>query len=446
MRRTLLLIIVAGVLTAGGIFAGLTIQRSPATRPHIVLRPPSTTGAASNIYNVPASYLGTTIYADCSAGDATVLNAWLASIPDGSTINFASTGCYGLDGALLLSARNNLTISGNGATFELLTTEGQAGTAHLNIWNVVGGTNITLSNMNLIGASEASGGGGTDSTCQPSGSFESQYGIALWGVDGASVNFVNVTQSCGDFIDILMFCNGTISAGNGCPGADQIWTTPSENISINGGTDSIAGRQGITVADVVGATIENVTMSHVGQQGVDLEPDNYNSYLQNITVENNSFSNMTSGMFYESGGGNYGSGNILVTNNTQTNPRTCGAAIGLDAGSTTPTPSGFTVTNNNVATFAGPVLTLTDFNNVDIESNTNTYTGGTVCHTDSVEGGGSPATALNIVGLTITGNTFAQSGQSYPKQVLIVGNTGITGTVNVCGNVTALGGGQPTTC
>ena len=73
---------------------------------------PGPVGAATTVAAVPAS-----IPSDCSRDVSAELLAWIASVPDGSTLRFAANGCYRVDRTLTIQYRNGLTFEGNGATF-----------------------------------------------------------------------------------------------------------------------------------------------------------------------------------------------------------------------------------------------------------------------------------------------------------------------------------------
>lgn len=438
---------------AGGTSTGLVLSHHPGTgviSPKIVYRTPSS--APANVYNVPASYMGTPIYADCSAGDATVLNSWLASLPDGASaaaptiINFAASGCYQVNGALQLVNRNNLTISGNGATFNTTNTEGQSGTKYWMPWYINGGTNISLSNMTLVGTSTAPAscvgdGCGTSTICQPSGAFEFQVGLEYAGTDGGNVTDVNISQSCGDFIDFYPYCTGAFTISGGC-GGSNLWTQPAENITVTGGTDSVAGRQGMSVVDGEDITVQNTSQSWVGQDGIDVEPDSTLGYTNNLTFTGNTFTGIGNSAFNESGGGDLGSGNVAFNNNTWTASVACAPLANVNASGVSPVPSGFTFSGNAGSVY-GLQYTITDVNSVSITGNTNTYTGGVNCFDYAV-------TAATVNTITVTGNVFAVwpavGGLPNKPHSIFQSLSTVTGTITNCGNQTVNGPQQPKGC
>lgn len=449
MKKKLLAAVAAAVFAVGGVTTGLVVQRSGTISPKIVYRPGSVSTTNANNYVVPASYMGNTIYNDCSHAVATVLNAWMATVPDGSTIQFAANGCYLLDNALQLQSRNNLTISGNGATFDSGLTEGQTGTKDYVPWYVNGGTNITLKNMSVVGTSTAlphcvGDGCGTSTICQPSGAFEFQYGVEYAGTVGGNITNVNISQMCGEFIDFYPYCNGSFTISGGCQGT-EIWTDPVENVIVNGGTDSVAGQQGLVVTDASNVTFENVNASWIGANGIDVEPDTTIGYTNGLTFDNNTFTGVGDSMFNESGGGDLGSGNVTVDNNTWTAAVGCDPLAAVNASGVSPVPSGFTIDNNTGAPLALQ-YSVANVDNVQLEGNSTTYTGGTSCFNYAVS-------ASNIVNATMTGNVFyANPGSTLNQPTAVYSASNVTGTVQICGNTVAKGSGrlplaqQPVAC
>src|SRR6201999_1566765 len=91
---------------------------------------PAVADPPAPVYTVPS-----TIASDCSAPVEGELMDWLATVPDGSTVQFASNGCYGQDGTITVSGRHALTLDGNGSEFRTLT----PGARDRANWRFVGG-------------------------------------------------------------------------------------------------------------------------------------------------------------------------------------------------------------------------------------------------------------------------------------------------------------------
>ena len=95
------------------------------------------------VYKVPK-----TIKGDCSVAVEGKIMAWLATVPDGSTVQFGAGRCYGQDGTITLTGRNNLVIDGQGSEFRALTLGGD----HRSNWRFLNGRNLTVRNLAVRGS------------------------------------------------------------------------------------------------------------------------------------------------------------------------------------------------------------------------------------------------------------------------------------------------------
>ena len=112
----------------------IAIARPPAKPP-----PPSAPGT----YVVPKK-----IPDDCSVAVEGKIMSWLATVPNGSTVQFGAGRCYGQDGTITLAGRSGLVIDGGGSEFRALTPGG----SHRANWRLVTGSNLTLRNMAVRGS------------------------------------------------------------------------------------------------------------------------------------------------------------------------------------------------------------------------------------------------------------------------------------------------------
>lgn len=55
------------------------------------------------------------VASDCSVDVTDAFNSWLATVPNGSTINLARRGCYVSNGSIVFKNKRNITIRGHGA-------------------------------------------------------------------------------------------------------------------------------------------------------------------------------------------------------------------------------------------------------------------------------------------------------------------------------------------
>ena len=387
---------------------------APQTEPQTA--PPHTTSH----YTVPSA-----IPDNCSSDASVALNAWLGTLPDYAAISFPRGGaCYGVDNPIDLLNRNGLSLVGNGATIEMLgtTANSQSG---FNIITVDGGSNISVSDMTLIGDNTSKSATGTNSVCSPAGPKEWQYGIAFNGTSVGSVTNVNIKDICGDFVEMQPFQG---------PAGSYQWSRPATNITISGGTFSVAGRQGMGLEDVEGATITGITMSHVGQEGIDLEDDAVGEgVVGSVALTDSSFSYIGDGVLADFGaqGGGIANGNITVSHNTQTHPVSCVPEVwgqGLNAKNPR---TGFTITNNTFTPFS-TMIYLKYFNNVTISGNVSKPVGNEGC-------GGIGIDAKYIDGAIVENNDFG------PNVTRLARTSNVT-RVQACGNRDATGSNLPTAC
>jgi hypothetical protein len=256
-------------------------------------------------------------------------------------------------------SRNGLSFVGNGATIKMLGTTANT-PGNFNIITVDGGSNISFTNLTLVGDNTSTAPSGTNAACSPSGSLEWQYGIAFNGTSTGSVTNANIKNICGDFIEMQPYLE---------PDGLFNWSQPATHISVSGGTFSVAGRQGITVEDGSGVTISGITMSHVGQAAIDVEQDAVNGIGYNVTLTGSTFTGIGAAVMSNWGlapGPN--SGDITVTNNSETNTLNCLPMVWVQTPSGDAPRSGYVVTGNNFP-LGQPLGEFGSVNNVTVENN-----------------------------------------------------------------------------
>lgn len=200
---------------------------------------------AAPVVKVPA-----TIAADCSRDVTGDLNRWIAQAKAGSTLQLAHDACYRVDGSVTLREKVDLTLDGNGASFEARTV-GAQDRRHVGI---VGGSNITVRDLRVKGANPTPG---------PERGYNStkafQHGFALQGVRGVRLDGVRVESVFGDFVYV---------GPNGAQWSTDVTVTRSK---LEG-----SGRQGIAIVAGKRVTIDRNVIRGAGQSLIDLEP-NYES-------------------------------------------------------------------------------------------------------------------------------------------------------------------------
>jgi hypothetical protein len=264
----------------------------------ITLLPGTATAAAKppvkSVYKVPGN-----IKSDCSSAVENKLMAWLATVPDGATVQFPSNGCYGQDGTITLTGRNRLVIDGGGSEFRALT---PGGSSRAN-WRFVGGSELTMQNVAVRGANPQ---GVYDHT------VEWQHGFSIEGVQGMTLTNVQARETWGDGIYVGHSTN-TPACGDDA--------SSSRNVVITGATLERAGRQGLAITDAEQVTLQNSTVGPVAWSGVDVEPDATCDIARHITISHNSFGANHYGVFGSFGfGADPQVGDVTVTDNVQTAP------------------------------------------------------------------------------------------------------------------------------
>jgi hypothetical protein len=305
------------------------------------------------------------INATCSSDVSTALNAWLATLSNGAQVNFPSGACYEVNESLSISGLSNVIVNGNGSTFENIYTAADCpggmttpptADCPATIWQAVGGYNISFENMTIEGNSAAA--------CNPSSSYEWQFGIAYNGTQGGTVNNVTVDDVYGDFVE---------TQDNG-----STYSLPTTNILIENSTFNGAGRMGIGVTDASGVTVKNNSFDNACGWMVDIEPDTSWEYGQNVYVIDNTLGTVQLGMVVNYGSSSpANSGNIVVTGNTMTQvPQTTETTVqfgGVGLGTSPQARSGVTFNNNYVLAGGGSGVEFNYVNNVTMENNTILY-------------------------------------------------------------------------
>jgi Bacterial Ig-like domain len=248
--------------------------------------------ADAAVYDVPAD-----IPADCSVAVDDEITAWLASVPDGNTARFAAGGCYGQDGTIGVNGRTDLVIDGQGSDFRTLT----PGDEERASWRFVGGTNLTVRNVDVRGANP----GGVYSP-----GFEWQHGFAVEGVQGMTLTNVSARETWGDGV-FLWHGAGSPACGDDASSA--------RNVAIAGATLERIGRQGVAVVDAENVTVRDSLIGPVALANVDLETDDDCELARHITITRNQFGAHTWGVVDSVGfGADPQVGDVTVTDNTET--------------------------------------------------------------------------------------------------------------------------------
>jgi hypothetical protein len=359
--------------------------------------PPTTT---PGVYTVPKK-----IASNCSVAVEDKIMAWLATVPDGSTVQFGPGGCYGQDGTITLAGRSGLVIDGQGSEFRALT-PGDAGRAN---WRFAGGANLTVQNMAVRGAN-------------PNGEYvhavEWQHGYSVEGVQGMTLSNVQARETWGD--GVLLY-HGAYSPACGDDASSA------RNVLIKGATLERIGRQGVAIVDAENVTLQDSTIGPVAWWSVDVETDDNCEIARHINIARNQFGANRYGVIGSVGfGGDPQLGDVTVTDNTQTAetglPGECWAPVWIlspDAMYRT----GYTFQRNRLLARRN-AFEFRRVNNIDVSSNNVTLTPTTGC--------GKRAGVLLVDSHTvgITSNSFSGANNVFVADTLSSGISASGNTTN----------------
>jgi parallel beta helix pectate lyase-like protein len=204
------------------------------------------------------------------------LQAFLDSVPDGSTIDFPAGARYRAEGGVVLENRRGLTLEGHGATI-LATTDGRAvpkpafvsgsrwprNRRHLLF---MGGGDIVVRDLAVKGAHP--GGGVAEEAYVKE--LEAQHGLEFHGVEGVELDRITVTDVYGDFVYL------GANAGS--------WT---RNVRIHDSRFERNGRQGIAITAAENVVIEHNYIGNNRRATLDLEPNSEQGGARHIVLREN---------------------------------------------------------------------------------------------------------------------------------------------------------------
>jgi hypothetical protein len=221
---------------------------------------PTAATAAPTIAAIP-----TAIPADCSRDVTAEILAWIASVPDGTTLRFARDGCYRVDGTLEIRDRNGLVLEGNHATFRAFTDGSElvnpARVRTRAVWSFIKGSSLALRNAITVGANPAAGLG--EAAYQPK--FEAQHAYQVQGTQTMVIDHVEAYDVYGDFV--------YVGAGT-------------RNLVVRGSTFLRNGRQGWTI-NGTNIVFEGNSIGETRRATIDMEPTYPTWESRNVTIRNN---------------------------------------------------------------------------------------------------------------------------------------------------------------
>lgn len=288
-----------------------TTTRPPSNRTHHGLTLASATvSAVPGNVDLDAGVLGVspppTIADDCSVNVTAALQAWLSALAPGTFVRPPVGACYDVSSGIAVKLPQGLTI--DGGTFKNTTTQDNF-TGHWPgrpTFNVIGGTGVTFEDMTIEGANP----GGY----HPALAFEA--GIELQGTAHAVIRNVAIDHVYGDGITLAPLRGGWDHMSSLILAAVTDLTV--DTVDITG-----SGRQGMGIASVNGANIDNVAFRNVGIDTFDFEADETKEGARNVTINGCTSDTWNGGSFFANGGPGQGlaTSNIVVENCQMLHPQ-----------------------------------------------------------------------------------------------------------------------------
>jgi hypothetical protein len=256
-----------------------------------------------------------TLASDCSQDVSQAMQHWLNTLPPQTTVSVPATSCFRVSEGLQLNAAQGLTITGGTWSDPAVPKAGGNPNAMDPVFWLVGGSGITLENMVITGVNA---GGYT-----AAGAFAA--GIRSDGVIGLTVSNVAISDVFGDGLEL------TPLRAQGDMGGTII--NPTEHASISNLEVTGAGRQGVTLASVSGATLTSIALRHIGMDAFDVEADQWDEGAQNVTIDGCTVGDQLGGLFFANGGASAGgawTSNITVKGCTMKAPEAGDVILVLD--------------------------------------------------------------------------------------------------------------------
>jgi hypothetical protein len=356
-----------------------------------------------------------TIAADCSRDVTGALNAWMASVVDGSALRFGTDACYRVDKTLLLTDRHDLTLDGQGARFTTSVVPRVSPKITRQMWYVVGGSGITIQNMTLRGSN-------------PTARYDMDREwfplIQIAGTRSAVIDAVHGSNSWGDFVSVGPDVRRVSdSQGNGA--------VYPHDVTIRESSATTIGRHGVTCNGCESVVIDHNTFTDVAYQIVDVEVEAAAWHARDVALTNNTIAGRVHLSVLANAGIGHDVTGITVSGNTMTGtPVTCAPPIQID--DTVAAKSAFVITGNRFKTL-GNALWLRGVSDVTVASNV-----------ISVGNGGCTNTGVAVIATNGRGDIVRDNDFSGARRLA---NAGAAAVGTACGNrLTGTGFNQPEVC
>lgn len=294
----------------------------------------------------PAVRVPPGIDGDCSTNVTGALNAWIASVPDRSTLTLTADACYRVDYTLNLTDRHDLTIDGRGARFEARTTFPRSPKVTRPMINILGGSNITVRDLTLKG---------TNPSPTYDGAREWFAGLRFQGVDGGLVTDVTASNLWGDFVYL------------GADGRGQGPEPHTSNLTVSHSSSTTVGRNQVTCTACEDVLVTQNTFTGTGYQVFDIEVQAPGWHASDVAFTDNTIGGRVPlSVLVNAGIGDYVRDITFVANTMVSTPTSCESPIFvLD---TEPEKSNFVITGNHLRTL-GAAVRVAGVSNVTLEDN-----------------------------------------------------------------------------
>jgi hypothetical protein len=331
----------------------VTSAWTPTTAPMPV---PPTPGGRPFVAPVTARTVTVPSSVDATGGSdaSAALNAFVASVPDGSVIAFKAGGTYRLDSGIRFANRHNLVFEGNGATLRPTGQTDSHGNSAFALWNW--NTDIIIRNITIVGQNSRPG-------VYNSSTNENRAGVLIYG--GSRIELANVTV-LNPWSDYVMIGATVTSSGE----------TPADSVWIHDSTMTGSGRMGIAAVTVTHLLIERVTFDLTAWVVLDIEPNSAAEEVGWVTFRDNAIkrggSNLPGFVSARGGTGAWDAHDITITGN-----RTDGTlATDIDH---IARRRNVVFTNNTAArSAAGPVLHLAHIDGLTVGGNVQPLSSGSL--------------------------------------------------------------------
>jgi hypothetical protein len=312
-----------------------------AVAPALVVTPTPTApaGAPAGIA-VPAS-----VDATGATNASPALKAFVATVPDGSTIVFKAGGVYRMDRGLEFASRHNLTFEGNGATLRS-NGDGQSGSS---LFVLDRDTGITIRNFNLVGNSTTPG--------VFNAANQHAHGVYILNSDNTEISGVTISAVWGDCVYV------------------GSW---SDTVRFHDSTCKSSGRMGVAITAGKNVTVQHAAFNTIAYGVFDIEPNTSTEGASNVKFLDNTIGTVGQPrgkrfLFGANGAAGSTISGVTVSGNTIT-------GAGLDAYVNISTRRANIVFTNNTSTVAeyGPVLSFAHIDGLTVFGNTQPLTSGTL--------------------------------------------------------------------